>query len=345
MDEQMTVKQRAGSAVSWLGPIVLGVLFLLAGSVYASKQAVGGQISFLPRAGERQPVGGDVILDQLPPSRPLVPLLKNPTSTFPSTLTAESVIALDDRTDTILYEKNSTEIRSLASISKLLTSLVLVDLPMRWASTTVVTEADSDGSSHHINVGEKYTLEDLFHIALVGSSNTAINALVRESGLTQAEFVERLNAKAAELHLTSVKVVEPTGLDEQNVGNVIDVGRLLEVALKNDRIRSILEIGEYYAKPIGQAKKRRIWSTNWLLTKWIPSEYDKNQVVGKTGFINNSLYNVAMQFETEAHHPIRVIVFGSATNESRFTEARDVADWIFSEYVWPDQPGYEQLSN
>ncbi len=346
MDEQLSIRQRVLVLVSWLGPIVVGIFFLVGGSVYARTQTARGNLTILPRAGVRTvalAVGGDAVPETLPPSKPSVPLIKNATSTLDSPFTAESIIALDDYTDTILFEKNSEAIRPLASISKLLTSLVLVDLPVNWTSTTVITASDWDGSSHHLNVGEKFTLEDLFHVALIGSSNTAINALERNSGLTSTEFVALLNAKAQELRLFSVHMVEPTGLSDQNVGNARDTARLLKEALSNERILRILEQGEYYAKPLGQAKLRRVWSTNWLLTKWIPSDFSTDHIVGKTGYINSSLYNVAVRLENDNHHLIRVVVLGSATNESRFTEARDVGEWIFDHYLWPEDFGYAGL--
>lgn len=329
--------------MSWLAPITLGVVLLFGGSVYAgSSSAKPGS---LPQAQSRTvAIGGDVTPEQLPPSKPSVPLLRNSTSTFTGTLSAESVLVVDDKTDTILYEKNSTEVRSLASISKLLTSLVLVDLPINWASTTIITAEDWDGSSHHLNVGEKFTLEDLFQVALIGSSNTAISALRRNSGLTKEEFLARLNAKAESLHLTSIHVIEPTGLSEQNVGTAIDTAALLKEALSNPRLVKILSQGEYYAQPLGKNKKRRVWSTNWLLTKWIPSDFKTVHIVGKTGFINSSLYNVAVRLEDDRSHVVRVVVLGSASNESRFTEARDIADWVFENYMWPADPGYDQLS-
>jgi serine-type D-Ala-D-Ala endopeptidase (penicillin-binding protein 7) len=344
MEDQSTFKQRVVNAAAWLGPCLGGVVLLVVGSLFSASSVQRHNLVLPPASSPRGVVvGGDAVPEQLPPSKPLVPLPKDATS-FSGVLTADSVLVVDDRTDTVLYSKNPNKVRPLASISKLLTSLVLVDLPINWASTTVITKEDWDGSSHHLNVGEKFTLDDLFHVALIGSSNTAIEALARNSGLSSDIFVARLNEKAQQLGLSTVHVVEPTGLSDQNVGSATDVARLLKESLKNDRIAHILEQGEYYARPLGQKKLRRVWTTNWLLTKWIPSDFTADQVVGKTGFITSSLYNVAMRFENDNHRLIRVVVFGAATNEARFTESRDLADWIFDQYLWPDDADYATLS-
>jgi len=249
---------------------------------------------------------------------------------------------VDDKTNTVLFKKNIEEIRPLASITKLMSALVLADLPIDWATTTVISEDDSDGSSHHLNVGEKFTLEDLWHVALIGSSNSAINTLVRSSGLSTAEFVARMNKKAADIDF-SFHFVEPTGLNSGNVASALGVARLLKEALKVEKIYRTLQIGEYYAQPLGDPKSRRVWSTDWLLTNWIPSTFTPEEIVGKTGYIAESGYNFTVRLTDGHSHAVRAVILGSGTNESRFSEARDLAEWAFGHYLWPDQEGYDKL--
>jgi len=286
--------------------------------------------------------GGDAVLKELPPSRPIIPLAKDKTE-FAGTLTAAAAFVVDDSTDTVLYSLNSNTPRPLASITKLVTMLVLSDLPMHWSSTTVVQASDCDASSHQINVGEKYTLDDLWNIALVASSNSAINALVRASGILPENFAILMNRKAQALKLESAKFVEPTGLDANNIATAEDTVRLLEEALKNKKILKTAQIGEYYAHPLNKDKAKRMWSTNWLLTNWIPNKFDKECIVGKTGYIIDSGYNFVVRLEDEKKHAVRVVIMGASSNETRFSEARDLAEWAFGHYLWPDDEGYNAL--
>jgi D-alanyl-D-alanine endopeptidase (penicillin-binding protein 7) len=202
---------------------------------------------------------------------------------------------------------------------------------------------DWDKSTHHINVGEKFTLNDLWKVALVGSSNTAIEALVRISGVTKTEFVERMNAKAQAMHLNSAHFTEPTGLDSGNVANAMDTARILKEALRQDKIFSTLSLGECYIQPLDADKPRRVWSTDWLLTNWIPNDFTAENIIGKTGYINESGYNFAVRLTDKKDRIVRVVVLGANSNETRFSEARDLAEWVFKNYLWPDQEGYDKL--
>jgi D-alanyl-D-alanine endopeptidase (penicillin-binding protein 7) len=330
---------------SSVGMMLLGIVLLFVGSISFDivEAKRSNQQYVFPVFGKNKQVAQIALSNTttLPVSKTLAPLPVGPLA-YTHALTALSAIVIDDTTDTVLFNKNAEAVWPIASISKLLSALVLLDLPVRWSSTTVITAQDYDGLSNHVRVGEKYILEDLWKIALVGSSNTAVDALVRESATTTEDFVALMNNKSKELGLTSLHFEEPTGLNSRNVGSSKDVARLLQLALQKEKISTALSLGEYYAHPLGK-EPRRIWNTDWLLLKWVPSDEVITQVIGKTGYILDSGYNFAVRFTDTNHHTIRVVVLGSATNQSRFTEARDLGAWIFSMYRWPDQEGYQQL--
>ncbi len=330
--------------LSSYGTIGLGVVLLFTGSVFFTSAKTTAYQPF-PVAGIRAEtgVGGD-LNQTLPVAQPTIPLLKSTSSTLTLPLTAAAVLVVDDTSNAVLYSKNPDAIRPLASITKLMTALVLLDLPVSWSSTTVITSEDWDGESHLVEVGEKYTLEDLWHVALIGSSNTAISALVRNSTVTSTQFVALMNVKAVALGLSTASFVEPTGLNSGNVASLGDTVSLLKEAIRRDKIFKALHTGEYYAAPLGAAKQRRIWSTNWLLTNWIPNDFSVENIVGKTGYINDSLYNFTVRLTDERGHALRIAVLGAATAEARFTEARDAATWVFKNYLWPGDPGYDALT-
>jgi D-alanyl-D-alanine carboxypeptidase len=184
-------------------------------------------------------------------------------------------------------------------------------------------------------VGEKFTLEQLWNIALIGSSNTAISALVRESGTSTRGFAELMNAKARDLKLSSLSFAEPTGLSEYNVGSSLDIARLLKSALSKEKITKALSLSEYDIV-FGPQRSRKVWNTDWLLTRWIPLGTSISNVVGKTGYIGDSGYNFAARLTSVDDHSIRVVVLGTQSNEARFTEVRDLAEWVFNSYKWPN---------
>ncbi len=321
--------------------MLAGVFLLFFSSVYfASDQ----KLSFLqlPTSGKRMAVvGGDISIDNLPVSKPVVPLSKN-TETFRGPLTAVSAMVLDTKTKTVLFKKNANEVRPLASITKLMSVMVLLDLSPNWNASATITEDDLAGD-HHVEVGETFSLDDLWHTALIGSSNTAINALVRSTKLTTEEFVLKMNQKAKALRLGSAFFDEPTGLSDKNVASALDTARLLIDALKFEKIYTTVQTGEYYIRPLESKKARRIWTTNWLLTNWVPNNFKVENIAGKTGYIDNSGYNFAVSLGDDKQHNISVVIMGAATNEERFSEARDLAQWTFNHYLWPDQDGYDGL--
>ncbi len=329
--------------LSSIGVMLAGIFLLFFSSVYFASADTPSFLQF-PTSGKRAQVAQGAALENLPTSKPAVPLLKNPDLKIDNlaTVAAASAVAVDAKTKTILFNKNAGEIRSLASITKLMTAMVLLDLPMQWNSSATITEEDMAGD-HHVEVGERFTLEDLWHVALIGSSNTAIKALVRSSGLSQEQFVALMNQKAKELRLSSARFNEPTGLSEKNMASGVDTARLLIDALTFDKIYSTVQIGEYYAHPLGGKKARRVWTTNWLLTDWIPNHFKVENIAGKTGYIDSSGYNFVVSLSNEKNHVITVAILGAASNEARFSEARDLAEWVFASYTWPDEEGYDKL--
>lgn len=275
-----------------------------------------------------------IVFENYESKHPVIPLLKKDIKNKPN-LSAPSILVIDDYSQAMLFEKESTKINSIASITKLMSAIIILELPRNWEEVILIEKSDAypNGSSH-IKVGESYSASDLWNIGLVGSSNKAINALVRTSGVTKEGFVSLMNKKAEKLGLDSLYFTEPTGLDEKNVGNSQDIARLLREALKYKKIRETLNLKNY---DLGH---KNIWNTSWLKTFWISHNFSSN--VGKTGYINMSGYNFVVELE-KRNHKIIVVILGANTNEKRFEEARDLGEWVFENFVWPGEEGYSLL--
>jgi len=322
----------------------VGLLFIGSVSFVPTSTITSNTVATFPQSAPRQNllVGGDVTPTVLPVSHPLVPLAKLDKKEFEQPLTAAAALVVDNHTDTELFSQNADVARPLASITKLMSMLVILERRLDWNAKTTITADEIEGS-HIVEAGEVYTAEELWNLALVGSANGAVNALVRLSSYTRSEFVARMNTKAKIWRLDSMNFVEPTGLDSGNVGNTRDVARLLKFALREDKIYRTLQIPEYYARPEGAAKARRVWSTDWLLTGWVQNKFDTEQMAGKTGYITDSNYNFTVKLGDAEGRAVRVVILGATNHEARFTEARDLAVWAFANFLWPEDSGYGEL--
>ncbi len=317
--------------ISSFGMMLTGVILLFVFSVSFSGTP---KIIPLPKSGVRVCFGTVQTVSELPASKPIVPEAKDKTK-FSGNLSAATALVVDNETNTTLFAYRPDEIRPLASITKLMSALVILDQKMDWSKNTVITDEDNVGGSRTVLVNEQYNAEELWHLALVGSINNAVTALVRLSGLSEEQFVQKMNEKAKELSFSTLRFVDSTGLNAGNVGNARDVAGLLDVALTQDKIKTALQKTEYKVVRTDKKKNKTIFSTDWLLAKWIPSDYKTNNIIGKTGYIADSGYNFVSKLTKDDGRAVRVVVLGANSNESRFTEARDLADWVFKHYEWP----------
>ncbi|HRY36972.1 MAG TPA: hypothetical protein P5230_03830 [Candidatus Magasanikbacteria bacterium] len=261
-----------------------------------------------------------------------------PGATLPKDIT-DSVLAIDAKTGQILFEKNSDEVRPLASITKLISAMVLLDLRVDWNASTKIISIDCDRFSRQLIAGDVLKLNDLWNIALIGSVNSAMKALVRKSGVSEKQFVELMNKKAKDLNLNSMVFVEPSGLSSKNIGNAKDTAKLLKEALKFEKILKTLLVDKYYVQPLNKETPKQIYNTNWLMTNWIPSDFPKGSIVGKTGYLKNSGYNLSVRLTDDKNHQIIVIVLGAKSFTSRFSKARELANRIFNNYPRPNTGG------
>jgi len=244
---------------------------------------------------------------------------------------AKSIIAKDQKTGVVLFKKNEYEKRPTASITKLMSALVILEKNPSWASSTRVTAEDLIDT--HMYAGDTYTLEDLWNSALVGSSNKAIVTLSEAVGWSKEEFIARMNQKAKELGMSDSVFVDPSGLDPNNVSTASDLAILINEALKSEKIKKTVLMKEYTIYSKERKQKHHMWSTDWLLLGWITNDFADFRG-GKTGFITLSGYNFVMQTADAGGHVINVVVLGADTNEARFSEARDVAEWVWGNYKW-----------
>lgn len=144
-------------------------------------------------------------------------------------LHSEYAIVVDRATGAILYEKSSTESAPIASVTKLMTAMVLLDQRLNPDEVLTVTEDDVDTvkhSSSRLRVGAKMTREEMLRVALMSSENRAAHALARTSPGGVSGFVAAMNRKAREYGMSSTHYVDPTGLSPENVSSATDLSKL-----------------------------------------------------------------------------------------------------------------------
>ena len=236
---------------------------------------------------------------------------------------AEAAIIYDSENGQVLWESNSQNQRSIASITKVMTAVVfLEDSPDLNEEVVIVRSDVRAASTTYLRAGYKVTKGDLLHLTLMASDNAAARALARVSSAGSEAFIDRMNDKAAELGLTSTSYADPSGLLAANVSSAYDMARLITYVSKDDRISSVMR-KQTYAVTSGR-RVINIHSTNQLLMN---GEVDVQ--AGKTGFISKAGYCLATLLRLpQGGPPVAVVVLGAKSNAGRFWETRHLLNWL-----------------
>lgn len=240
-------------------------------------------------------------------------------------LNTKSAILVDYETGQVLCAKNCDAVRPIASISKLVTAMVLLDHGIDLQTTAKITKEDASQSSRsRLRVGYELTLYDLLHSALMNSDNRAARALARATSGSIEEFAKEMNRKVRKLGLLDTYFVEPTGLSEQNVSSAHEVAKILHYAYDYPLIREISTKEKYRA--VVKNRKSTVCgcvNTNHLLN----SPYIV--LSGKTGYITESDYCLATMVRDAKGRRMTAVVLGVPGNKLRFRECRKLFDWGF----------------
>ncbi len=246
-------------------------------------------------------------------------------------ITADSGVVIDTASGSVLWERNTDTALPIASLTKLMTALVFLDMGIPLENEVTVEEADASavmGSRHYVKPGETMTVKDLFFISLVGSDNTATSALARSTGLQYERFIQLMNSKAENLGLTQTKFLDVTGLDPQNTSTVLEYSKIANFAMRNKQIREVLTTTEYVFETLEQKIRHRIRNTNVLL-----GDEDLQIIGAKTGYLDEAGYTFVCQ-ASEDNHDILIVLFKSNSSEERFKEAESLIHWAYDYYYW-----------
>jgi D-alanyl-D-alanine endopeptidase (penicillin-binding protein 7) len=251
----------------------------------------------------------------------------------PLDLKSSVALVIDQDTHQVLFSKNPQAVLPIASITKLMTALVVTEagLPLDEALTISQDDVDTEkGSRSRLTVGTQLTRGEMLLLALMSSENRAANALGRHYPGGMEAFVAAMNAKAQVLGMSGTRYVEPTGLSSQNRSSATDLVRLVDAAYAHQIIRE-LSVSREAQVDIGK-RQLQFRSTNGLVRN---PEWDIG--LQKTGYISEAGRCLVMQAQLAGRKLIMVLL-DSAGRYSRIGDAERIRKWL-DQSVLPSAQG------
>lgn len=242
----------------------------------------------------------------------------------PLSLKSSVALVIDQDTDEVLFSKNPQAVLPIASITKLMTAVVVADakLPMdELLPVSTVDQLDTGKFSRsRLTPGTQISRGELLHLALMASENRAAFALGRAYPGGLSAFVEAMNHKAAELGMRDTRYVEPTGLSSQNRSSAQDLSLLVKAAMAYPEIRELSTSQQ--AQVVVGKRPVQFRNTNGLISN---PEWDIG--LQKTGFISEAGRCVVMQAKLAGRKLIMVLL-DSAGRYSRIGDAERLRHWL-----------------
>jgi len=240
-------------------------------------------------------------------------------------LKSGSVLIVDQSNSSVLYSRNSDIAAPIASITKLMTALVVLDAKQPLDEPIQITEADRDfakSSFSRLTVGTTLTRGDLMHLALMSSENRAAYTLGNNYPGGMPAMVAAMNAKAKALGMVSAHFVDPTGLSSQNVASPEDLSKLVIAASKNRTIRE-------YSTDRNYAVRVRKHLVEFRNTDNLVANPRWNIIVQKTGYIAEAGKCLVMAAVIEGRSVV-IVLLDSFGKYTRVADAQRVKTWMES---------------
>ncbi len=241
----------------------------------------------------------------------------------PLDLNSSVALVVDQETNEVLFSKNDHAVLPIASLTKLMTGLIVADAHLDMNEMITITQDDVDtykGSRSRLAVGTRLTRGELMHLSLMSSENRAAHALGRTYPGGMTEFVRLMNQKARELGMSDTRYVEPTGLSSDNRSSARDLATLVSVAYERPILRD-LSTSPGYEVDVGR-RTLQFNNSNRLVKN---PEWDIG--LQKTGYISEAGRCLVMQAQVAGRKLI--MVFLDATGKlSRLQDAERVRKWV-----------------
>lgn len=293
---------------------------LLNGDVSALVEEVSPQGSTKITTSVRSSNG---VVTQLAPKT--VQILSNSGYSNQPQVNARAALVMDSQTGEVLYSKNSNAALPIASITKLMTAVVIADARLNMSEEITLKQIDFAGaggknSSSTLRAGDSMNRAEALLLALMKSENPAAAALARTFPGGRSAFIATMNAKAKSLGMSSAHYVESTGLDPHNIASARDLGILVSAAYQYGLIRQFSTTPSYDFNLGYRVLKSN--NTNALVRNggW-------NINISKTGFINEAGRCVVMH-TTLNNRPAVVVLLGASSSQARTNDATRLMGWV-----------------
>ncbi|WP_129781370.1 D-alanyl-D-alanine endopeptidase [Peristeroidobacter soli] len=234
-----------------------------------------------------------------------------------------SVLIMDEGDATVLYSKQPQKVMPIASITKLMTALVVLEDKQPLDEVVTILQVDRDktkASASRLTVGTKLTRGELLHLALMSSENRAAQAVCRAHTGGLPACIKAMNAKARELGMKNSRFADPTGLSAENVATASDLAKLV-MAASHERLIEKYSTSEHLTVHVGR-QLLEFRNTNSLTSK-----DDWEISVQKTGFTQDAGQCLVMR-ATIQERPTVIVLLNSFGKLTRVADARRVRKWL-----------------
>lgn len=242
-------------------------------------------------------------------------------------LASSKALIVNQNTGETLYAKSTDTPTPIASITKLMTAMVMLDMHLSMEELVTVSEDDVDtlkGTTSRLRVGTILSRGEMLRLALMSSENRAASVLARTSPAGMTAFVAAMNRKALELSMLRTRFADPTGLNSENVSTAEDLVKMVKAAYQYPDIR-VLSTAPSYDVPIhGMRQMTEFRNTNVLVRN---GTWDIG--LSKTGYISEAGRCLVMQAQI-AEQPLIIVLLDSYGKNTRIGDAQRIRKWIES---------------
>lgn len=242
-------------------------------------------------------------------------------------LSSQSALVVNNQTGQILYQKNADRIMPIASISKLMSAMVVLDADLNMDETITITPDEIDrlkGTGSRLAIGTSLTRRELLHLSLMSSENRATHALGRTYPGGMGAFVAAMNQKAQSLGMYGSRFYEPTGLNFHNVSTAKDLNLMVNAAVRYPLIRA--NSTSNYASVQTKNGQQNYKNSNALVRegRW-------RIELQKTGYIREAGRSMVVRANIQ-NQPVTIVLLNSPTSATRVNDARKIESWMLQQH-------------
>ena len=242
-------------------------------------------------------------------------------------LKSGSALVMDVNTGKTLYQKNPTRVRPIASLTKLMTALVVLDARQNLNQTLTIDQNDRDNIKHtysRVRFGTKVSRRDALHLALMSSENRMASALARHYPGGRSAFIRAMNNKARQLGMRNSRFYDSTGLSTRNVSTARDLAKLITAAYRQPLIRQFTQDTNKEMRFSTPAYSLMFNNTNPLV-----KNPDWDVRLSKTGYTDEAGRCLLMRAKPDRQE-LAIVLLNSVGKRTPIGDANRIRKWLKS---------------